>query len=319
MASIRESPFYIIVNPASHAGKSRRTWSALSAALKERGLSYKACLSAEPGDVTVLARKIIKRSNATPENPAHIILLGGDGTLNELVNGISDFSRVIVSYIPTGSSNDFARAHRYSTDPAKELARILSSRPTLLDVGETEFVDTDGISRKKRFLISSGMGFDAMVCDKVNHSRAKTLLNKIGLGQFVYLVIALKCLFTGQYPDCTLTLEDGQSFPLKNMMFSAAMMEPYEGGGFKFAPKALPDDGLLDVCTVNNLPRLFVLCALPTALPGWHVFLPGIRLHRTQTVRIRANAPQYIHTDGETGYFTSDVTIRCLKGLLRYQ
>ncbi|MCD7806832.1 MAG: diacylglycerol kinase family lipid kinase [Lachnospiraceae bacterium] len=319
MTSAREKTYYIIVNPASHAGKSRQIWGTLSAALKERGLSYKTYLSAEPGDVTVLVRKIIRHYGQSAEHPAHIILLGGDGTLNELVNGITDFSRVIVSYIPTGSSNDFARAHKYSTDPVKELTRILSSRPTLLDVGETEFVDTDGIGRKKRFLISSGMGFDAMVCDKVNHSRAKVLLNKVGLGQFVYLVIALKCLFFGKYPDCTLTLEDGQSFPLKKMMFSAAMMCPYEGGGFKFAPKALPDDGLLDVCTVSNLPRLFVLCALPTALPGWHVILPGIRLHRTKSVRIRSSAPQYIHTDGETGYFTSDVTIRCLKGQLWYQ
>lgn len=316
---MRENSFYIIVNPASHAGKSRQIWNSLSAALKERGLTYKAYLSAEPGDVTVLARKIIRHSGAASDHPAHIILLGGDGTLNELINGITDFSRVIISYIPAGSSNDFARAHRYGTDPVKELDRILSSRPALLDVGETEFTDTDGIERKKRFLISSGMGFDAMVCDKVNHSRVKTFLNKIGLGQFVYLVIALKCLFFGKYPDCTLTLEDGRSFPLKKMMFSAAMMEPYEGGGFKFAPKALPDDGLLDVCTVSNLPRLFVLCALPTALPGWHLIFPGIHLHRTESVRIRANAPQYIHTDGETGYFTSDVTIRCLKELLRYQ
>ncbi|MCD7737711.1 MAG: acylglycerol kinase family protein, partial [Lachnospiraceae bacterium] len=159
MASTTAKTWYIIVNPASHAGKSRRIWGMLSAALKEREISYKAYLSAEPDDVTVLARKIIRRSDASPDNPAHIILLGGDGSLNELINGITDFSRVIVSYIPTGSGNDFARAHRYGSDPVKELDRILSSCPTLLDVGETEFADTDGIRRKKRFLISSGMGF----------------------------------------------------------------------------------------------------------------------------------------------------------------
>lgn len=311
--------YYIIINPASHSGKTRRTWTTLKAALKERGLTWKAYLSSGPGDVTSLTQKIVSRFGVSYDDPAHIILLGGDGTLNELINGIPDFSKVILSYIPTGSGNDFARARKFTTDPVRELDRILKSRPVPLDIGETTFTDSAGISHSKRFLISSGFGFDAMVCDQVNHSRIKPFLNKIGLGQTVYLVIALKCLFFGKYPDCRLTIADGQSFSLKRMMFSAAMLEPYEGGGFKFAPKASPDDGLLDVCTVNGLPRLFVLCALPAALFGWHLIFPGIHLHRTQEVHIHADAPQYIHTDGETGYFSKDVTIRCLKGLLRFQ
>ncbi len=311
--------YYIIINPASHSGKTRRTWTTLKAALIKRGLSYRAYLSAGPGDVTILTQKIISRYAKSGDEPAHIILLGGDGTLNELVNGISDFSKVILSYIPTGSGNDFARAWKFSHDPERELDRILNSRPTALDVGETSFTDTDGIPHSIRFLISSGVGFDAMVCDHVNHSRIKAYLNKIGLGQAVYLIIALQCLFFGKYPDCRVTCADGEAFILKKMMFTAAMLEPYEGGGFKFAPKASPADGKLDVCTVNGLPRLFVLCALPTALVGWHTIFPGIHLHRTESVFIHTDAPQYIHTDGETGYFSTDVTIRCLKGLLQFQ
>ncbi len=319
MSAAKDKTYYIIINPASHSGKTRRIWATLKAALMERGLSYRAYMSKGPGDVTSLTQNIISHFGKSPDEPAHIILLGGNGTLNELINGIPDFSRVILSYIPTGSGNDFARAQKYSNDPVKELDRILTGSPAALDVGETSFTDTDGVNRRIRFLISSGVGFDAMVCDKVNHSRIKSYLNKIGLGQAVYLVIALKCLFFGKYPDCTVTCADGESFLLKNMMFSAAMLEPYEGGGFKFAPKASPDDGRLDVCTVNGLPRLFVLCALPTALFGWHLVFPGIHLHRTESIHIHTDAPQYIHTDGETGYFSTDVTIRCLKRLLQFQ
>ncbi len=319
MSPAEEKTYDIIINPASHSGQTRRIWATLKDALQKRGLSYRAYLSAGPGDVTNLTQKIISRFAKSADEPAHIILLGGDGTLNELINGISDFSKVILSYIPTGSGNDFARARKFSHDPVKELDRILTSQPVALDVGETTFTDTDGNTHSRRFLISSGIGFDAMVCDHVNHSRIKTYLNKIGLGQAVYLIIALKCLFFGKYPDCTLTCADGETLFLKKMMFSAAMLEPYEGGGFKFAPKASPDDGLLDVCTVNGLPRLFVLCALPTALFGRHLIFPGIHLHRTEAVRIETAVPQYIHTDGETGYFSTDVTIRCLKRLLHFQ
>ncbi|MBQ0039941.1 MAG: hypothetical protein KBS64_05900, partial [Treponema sp.] len=178
--------YHFIVNPVSRSGKGLKLWQKkIEPELKARGIEYSLEFSKERGDVTRITKEIsLKAAN---EKKCTIVILGGDGTVNDAVQGIKDFDNTTLAYIPTGSSNDFARDLGLSKNVKKNLNRILESKEAvLMDIGQ---VETERGTR--RFAVSSGIGFDGAVCQKSVHSILKKRLNKIGLGKLTYLGIAL--------------------------------------------------------------------------------------------------------------------------------
>ena len=118
--------YHIIINPASRSGKGQKLWEEIvKPYLTQEKIDYIPYFSDKPGEVAELARKLTK--DATPEDPINLIILGGDGTFNETVQGIRDFSAVILGYSPTGSSNDLARDMGISRNPEEALEGILKS------------------------------------------------------------------------------------------------------------------------------------------------------------------------------------------------
>ena len=121
--------YYIIVNPASKSGKGLKIWSQIEPVLIEKKIEYKLYFSKKIGHVSRLVRKLsASLADGAPDFILKLIILGGDGTLNEAIQGISDFNRVHLGYIPTGSSNDLARDLHLPKDPVKILESILSSQ-----------------------------------------------------------------------------------------------------------------------------------------------------------------------------------------------
>ena len=98
---------------------------------------------------------------------------------------------------------------------------------------------------------------------------------------------------------------------MKHMLFIASMLHRYEGGGFMFCPDANPGDGLLNICAVGDLPRLLILCALPTAFWGKHYIFKGIDAYTASRIKIETSIPLWVHTDGEVGRQTTSYTIEC--------
>lgn len=197
--------YYIIVNPASKSGKGLKIWSQIEPVLIEKKIKYKLFFSKGIGHVSRLVRKLSDSLvNNDPDSIIKLIILGGDGTLNEALQGISDFNRVHLGYIPTGSSNDLARDLHLPKDPVKVLTSILSCRlPSALDLGRLTYDSySNELSRQhsneeavsRLFAVSCGIGFDAAVCEEALASKFKNILNKIGLGKLTYLTIALKQL-----------------------------------------------------------------------------------------------------------------------------
>lgn len=222
-------------------------------------------------------------------------MLGGDGTINEVVNGIEDLGKITLGYIPTGSGNDFTRALKLPTKPLEALEVVLNpGRLVPLDVGCAEI---DGAPR--RFAVSSGIGFDASVCHYVEKSRFKAFLNKIHLGNLVYTGVALQRLFLDPLVSAEVTLDDGKPLSFSKMYFAACMNHPYEGGGFFFCPEAKTDDGMLDVFVAADIPRIKVLFVLPTAFFGKHTKVKGVHIFRCRKAEIRMQDACPLHTDGE--------------------
>lgn len=320
--------YYIIVNPASKTGKGKKLWAELEPVLKEKNVEYKVLFSRKAGHVIHLVRELCDHVLAkSSDSILNLIVLGGDGTLNESLQGISDFNRVRIGYIPTGSSNDFARDMGYPASQIECLNNILDCKqPHCMDLGLLEYNSvSQQLSRKhesklisKRYFdVSSGIGYDAAICEEALTSPIKKVLNRFGLGKLVYLIISLKQLLSTKNGNCTMTLDDSTKIELPNFLFVASMIHQYEGGGFMFCPNADYHDGIIDICAVSNISKFMVLCALPKALKGQHFKFKGVEKYSASKITLETDNPCWVHTDGEVTMKATSITLTCLKNKLQ--
>lgn len=319
--------YHIIINPTSKSGKGLKIWKTLEPVLLEKKVPYRTYISTHTGHVSELVEEITSASSDA-DMPMNLILLGGDGTVNEALQGIHDFDKVNIGYIPTGSSNDLARALKLPHDPAELLQQILNgTHARRIDLGILTYDDNTEIvsrlhkrpeHRSRYFIVSGGIGFDAAVCEEALSSPIKNTLNRLKLGKLTYLGIALKQLITAKAVSCKICLDGRDAIQIPKFLFSAFMIHPYEGGGFRFCPQADNTDGLLDLCVVGNMPKPLILFALPTAFFGKHYMFPQINHYRASSVRVKTSVPLWVHTDGEV-YLKSDrISISCLRQRIRF-
>ena len=295
-----ENMYYFIINPNSRSGKGALIWKDLEKVLLERNIEYKTYFTQYKGHAALLSESIT--TDLPDDKPCWLIAVGGDGTIQEVLSGVRDLSRITFGYIPTGSGNDFCRSMKLPQDPMEALELVLSDkRPHPMDVPHISCGSNSG-----RFAISCGIGFDAAVCHEVGVTPMKKVLNKIGLGKLVYLFVALKqLLFLNPLP-MTLTMDDDRTEKFSKVYFTAVMNQKYEGGGFKFCPAASPSDGYLDVIVVDSLSKLKVLCCLPTAFFGKHTHFNGIHIFRCKKIDIHSEAALAVHKDGESAGLLHD-------------
>ncbi len=303
--------YHVIINPASRSGKGLRIWNnEVEPALRKAGVPYRFYLSGQAGDTTRFMRDLCLRE----KEDMFVIVLGGDGTVNEALQGMDDSRRVTLGYIPTGSSNDLARDLGIPKKPLEALDVILrSGRPSPMDLGTVVYPDGE----KRRFAVSCGIGFDAAVCEEALHSKIKDIMNKLGLGKLTYLGIALRQLFASKAVSGKLTLEDNAPVDIGNMLFTACMLHRFEGGGFMFAPDADARDGRLNLCAVGDLPKRLILFALPTAFRGKHYMFRGITPYRSGHLTIETTLPLWVHTDGEVARRSDHICVTCEKDAIQ--
>lgn len=300
--------FTFIVNPNSRSGMGDMIWEVIEPELLKRQVEYESFLTTYPRHATKLVRQI-----TSDGNEHNLVVLGGDGTINEVINGIADVSKVILGYIPTGSSNDFARSLKLPKEPLEALNIVLNP-------GQIKKMDVGLLTRagkERKFAVSTGIGFDAAICHQAAVSKLKVLLNRLNLGKLTYVGIALNRLFHDKPVNAEVLLDDGDKKVYQNVYFAAVMNHPYEGGGFYFCPDARCDDGFLDVIVISNLPKIVVLLLLPTAYKGWHVHFPGISVMKCKKVCIKTDRALAIHTDGEPIFLRNEITADLLSKQIR--
>lgn len=294
--------YHFIVNPNSRSGLGRHIWGQIEPILKQKNIDYTVHVTKYRGHATKEAARL-----TASNNPVTLVVLGGDGTINEVICGIQHLSCVTLGYIPTGSSNDFARGFGMSKDPLTALAHILNPTTiTKMDVGILSYR-----GRKRRFCVSCGIGFDAAVCHEAVVSKLKVLLNKIKLGKLTYVGIAFHQLSISRWGSADLVLDQTTHLHFDRTLFIAVMNHRFEGGGFMFAPDAKVDDGLLDVCVISDMPILKILALLPTAFFGYHRFFKGVHNYTCKTLDIHTELPLAVHTDGEPVFLQHHIQSSC--------
>lgn len=300
--------YSFIVNPNAKSGLGQIVWDDLERLLKKSNISYEVYFTKYQRHATEIVSKL------TSDGNEHIIVaLGGDGTVGEVVNGIVDFDKTILGYIPIGSSNDFARGLELPKKPLEAL-KVVLKQPNLhaMNIGEISYKN-----KKRRFAVSSGIGFDADICHEAVVSHVKKFLNKLKLGKLTYVMIALHRLFITKPCEMTLTFDNGKTETFKSAYLVALMNNKYEGGGVMFCPKAKNNDDKLDLLIVSDVSKLKILALLPLALLGWHVYFKGANERTCKTVQIHAERALPLHTDGDPYFLQRDISARLLPEKLR--
>lgn len=302
---------YFIVNSTSKTGKGLDIWKQVRTHLVDNNVEFKAFETKYAGHATELAGKI----SSLPEKEITMVTIGGDGTINEVINGITDFDKVRFGVIPTGSGNDFARGLKLPNDPILQTDVIINSTTTdNIDIGKVWWEECD---KPRYFAISAGVGLDAIVCKKALTSKLKKFLNKIHLGKLTYIILTIQTLFSMDTAEAKATLDDGEEVEFKKLIFAAAMNFRAEGGGVPMAPRADAKDGLLSMCIVHGIPKWITFFCLPFLALAKHEWIPGFDIINCKKCEIKLDKPVVLHEDGEYCADTDHVVMECIPEKLR--
>ena len=281
-----------IVNPAAGNGRGRRLSATLEASFAAAGLACDVVTTAGPGDATALARRAVLDGRRV------IIAAGGDGTANEVANGMAGADAAL-GLFPLGSGNDFARALGYPRRSADLPAFLAAARERAIDVGEVN---------GRLFLNATGVGIDGHVAARVEAS-ARVVGRTAG-----YFVGSLASIVLYRPQPMRVTL-DGAVVEGRYLIVVASNGTHF-GGGMHVAPNALLDDGLLDVTLGGDLGRIASVVALVRLYRGTHVNGTTITTRRARELRIELERALPIEHDGEVGH-ASELTIRIRPRALR--
>ena len=272
---------FFIVNPAAGGGRTRRAWPRLAARLAARGVAFDAVETTGPGSGIGLARRAVQRGWPL------VVAVGGDGTLNEVVNGLADAAGnfgAALGAVLTGRGCDACRNLALPGDPLAALERVLGGGETRVDAGAVEWED----GRRRYFVNAAGVGFDAVVARRAASWRLR--------GTLPYLAAVAAAIWTHR-PVRGVIETNGRTLWSGRLTAAIVANGAHYGGGMKIAPGADPGDGLLDLVVLGDLGRLELLRWLPTVYSGGHLANPKVSTRREPALVIRANAP--VHVDGE--------------------
>jgi len=303
--------YHFIINPKSRSGRGLTIWDIIRQELDLLEVSYTFHFTRYKLHASEIAEEICTNFKGIKK----IVVLGGDGTINEVINGITDYDDVLLGYIPSGSSNDLGRSLNLPKDPMVSLKHILS--PTEFKYVDTGIIAMIGSNSKRKFAVSTGIGFDAAICEEALRSNLKNVLNKFGLGKLTYILIALKQLMSCPFMEGDIIIDDTLTKSYHKVLFITSMIHKFEGGGLQIAPTANPFDGKLSICIVHGLSRRKVLALLPALLFGKHVKHKGVETFDCHTLDINIHNPAIVHVDGEYPGSFKNLKVSCVPKQLR--
>lgn len=339
--------YYLIANPAAKSGNHQdHALESLTRALKRAHIRYQICWTRRKGDPERIAGAITQKkpesgrrvdlsewsdgkgqqAGQTEAEDDVIVVIGGDGTINGVLNGIRDFSAIRFGFLPAGSANDLGRglgivgAAGKKKDPAAQkllIHHLVQGRVRRrMDLGQLSYG-----RRTRLFAVSAGIGFDAAVCRETAVSGTRRLLNGMHLGELSYGIIGLRQLLAAPRAVCRICpVKEGQesaALDIRELLFAAFMNTPYEGGGYQFAPDAVSNDGKLNAAAIGDLSKFTILTNFPSARRGTYYKVKGVHHTMASGYDVCTDRPLYVHIDGEVIGKLSSFSIRCLPGRLR--
>ncbi len=294
--------WFVIVNPNAGKRKGQHDWLTIARLLGEAGIEFINIFTEHRDHAMLLARKYIEKGFR------NIIVVGGDGTLNEVVNGIFTQkhispSEVTLAMIPVGTGNDWCRMYKIPSDYKEAISIIAKANIFLQDAGMVKYYSSLGQEKTRYFLNMAGMGFDALVAKKTNRQK-----DKGKGGALSYFINIFSSLFYYKATKTTVVL-DNESVTQDVFSMSVGICQ-YNGGGMKQAPDAKSDDGLFDLTIIRNIGKFKVIRNVVKLFDGSFTRLPEVSTFRSSHIIIKSIFPMYLEVDGESlGHTPFEFTI----------
>ncbi len=291
---MKNDKWYVVVNPKAGSNKGKEDWPEIKKLLEKEHFDFQYAITEYQRHAILLVQKAIEAGFRK------FISVGGDGTLNEVVNGIfmkhpSVASEIVLGVITVGTGNDWGRTHNMPGSYTEMVEVIKRKNFFNHDVGKSKY--RYGNEDESRYFINiAGMGFDAMVAKRVN-----TLKEKGYRGLMVYMFSLLSGLI--QFKPTRLTIYSEDKIIYSNSTFLASIgICRFNGGGMKLLPDAIPDDGLFDLTVIRKVPRLKVLANIKNVFDGSFVKLKEVERFRAKSFTVTSDPPHALNleTDGES-------------------
>ena len=273
-----------IINPAAGKDNSFQNIKKILE-LKKVEVDYELYETQAPGDATAYIRKYCTEH----KEPVRFYACGGDGTLNEVVNGVVGFSHASMSCYPCGSGNDFVKYYGGK--------KVFWNLEELLNAPE-EHIDLMRVGNKYA-INATHFGFDSAVAETMMKVRRKKLIG----GKNAYTTGVVVGLFKAMKNACRVTVDGELLNPDGNILLCTIANGQYVGGSFRCAPRSLDNDGLLEVCVVKPISVLKFVSLVNVYTEGTHLdddrFADILKYRRGKKIEIEAPEGFIYSFDGE--------------------
>ena len=295
----------VIVNPAASGGKTGRQWPMLKSMIAQAGMKFDFELTEYRNHAIEIAR------NSVEDGYRRIVCVGGDGTVNETVNGLvtDDYipQDIVLSIIPLGAGADFAKTLGISRDPQLTVRSALGDKIITVDVGKIGCI-SDGKPIERYFVNIAGLGFDGE-----NVALANRMRKRFG-GTLHYLYTTLLTLFTYRNKDVQLTIDGQKQIGRYNSII--VCNGQYFGGGMRVGPNATVDDGFFDIIVLKDFRKFEVLLNIPRIYSGSHLELAKVDSIKAQEVQVSSKQRMLLQAEGEL-IGESPATFRIMPRMLK--
>lgn len=288
---MNKSDWIAIVNLAAGGGRTRKDWPLIAQILQREGIPYEPFFTDRRLHASIIARNKIK------EGYSRIIVIGGDGTMNEVINGVFAQKRVhttdvMLGMISVGTGNDWARTFNIPSDYEGAVRTIKEQKTFIQDAGLVSY-QKNGKEWKRYFINIAGMGFSARVVERANRSKEKGKSSPL-----LYFYNIFYSLI--QYRSRKALIEiDGTAFNRKIFLLNVGIGK-YNGGGMIPVPHAIADDGLYSITLIRKIGKLNVLANIKKLYNGTITSHSKVETYMARTVMIDDASKLKIETDGES-------------------
>jgi len=277
----------VIVNPAAGAGRTGREWPKIKDLFSGHGLRFEHDITEAPGHAVELAK------TAAEKGYGMVVSVGGDGTINEIVNGLHQSGGIddaVLGIVSTGTGSEYARTIGVPRRYEEACRCFVEPKKLTVDIGSVEYAN-NGHRKERLFVNFAGMGVDAEIV-------RRTTQQFKSLGSMPsYLMGLLTTLVTYRNRDITLVI-DGEE--VRERVCTVIMNNGrYGGGGMFTAPNADISDGMFDVLIVDDISKPDLLWSLPRLYRGTHLTHPRVTMKRAREVEVRSEKPMHLQADGE--------------------
>jgi len=286
------------VNPRSGNGRTGRDWKAIERTLGSVYPSMSVGFTRKQGEASALVRYALR------EGHQEIVAVGGDGTINEAVNGMFDASgatpqQSVFAFVTSGTGGDFRKSFGIEAGTDVAIERLKRARVHPIDVGRVSCLTSAGAPASRYFVNIASFGLSGAIVDSVNRARISNLFG----GSFAFAFHSSLAMLRHRNRTVRLMI-DGVEDEITSISTVAVANGQFFGGGMKVAPAALPDDGLFDIIVMGGAPKGQALADLKLIYTGEHISKPYVRVVRGKHIVVAPVAetrgrPVPIETDGE--------------------